>query len=72
MVEILARLKGDVTMVVIEQFTDRALNLADSVIALGQGAVIFDGAAATVTDEDVVSGMRSAVRHMQVSAETIS
>jgi ABC-type branched-subunit amino acid transport system ATPase component len=55
MFEILARLKGDVTMVVIEQFTDRALALADSVIALGRGAVLFDGPAATVTDEDVVS-----------------
>jgi branched-chain amino acid transport system ATP-binding protein len=55
MFEILARLKGDVTMVVIEQFTDRALALADSVIALGRGVVLFDGPATTVTDEDVVS-----------------
>ena len=55
MFEILARLKGDVTIVVIEQFTDRALALADSVLALGRGLVVFDGPAATVTDEDVVS-----------------
>ena len=55
MFEILARLKGDVTIVVIEQFTDRALALADSVLALGRGLVVFDGPAATVTDEDIVS-----------------
>jgi len=55
MFEILARLKGDVTMVVIEQFTDRALLLADAVMALGRGVVLFDGPAATVTDDDVVS-----------------
>ncbi len=55
MFEILARLKGEVTIVVIEQFTDRALALADSVLALGRGVVVFDGPAATVTDEDVVS-----------------
>jgi branched-chain amino acid transport system ATP-binding protein len=55
MFEIIARLKGDVTMVVIEQFTDRALALADSVVALGRGVVLFDGPAATVTDEDAVS-----------------
>ncbi len=55
MFEILARLKGEVTIVVIEQFTDRALALADSVLALGRGLVVFDGPAATVTDEDVVS-----------------
>jgi ABC-type branched-subunit amino acid transport system ATPase component len=55
MFEILARLKGEVTIVVIEQFTDRALALADSVLALGRGLVVFDGPAATVTDEDVTS-----------------
>ncbi len=55
MFEILARLKGEVTIVVIEQFTDRALALADSVLALGRGLVVFDGPAESVTDEDVVS-----------------
>jgi ABC-type branched-subunit amino acid transport system ATPase component len=55
MFEILARLKGEVTIVVVEQFTDRALALADSVLALGRGLVVFDGPAATVTDEDVTS-----------------
>jgi ABC-type branched-subunit amino acid transport system ATPase component len=55
MFEILSRLKGEVTIVVIEQFTDRALALADSVLALGRGLVVFEGPAATVTDEDVVS-----------------
>lgn len=55
MFEILARLKGDVTIVVIEQFTERALALADAVMALGRGVVLFDGPAGSVTDEDVVS-----------------
>jgi ABC-type branched-subunit amino acid transport system ATPase component len=55
MFDILARLKGDVTIIVIEQFTDRALVLADFVLALGHGSVVFDGPSATVTDEDVVS-----------------
>ena len=55
MFEILAGLKGEVTIVVIEQFTDRALALADSVLALGRGLVVFEGPASTVTDEDVVS-----------------
>ena len=35
MFEILSRLKGEVTIVVIEQFTERALALADSVLASG-------------------------------------
>jgi ABC-type branched-subunit amino acid transport system ATPase component len=55
MFEILARLKGDVTMIVIEQFTGRALELADDVIALRRGLVVFDGSAASVTDDDVAS-----------------
>ncbi len=55
MFEILARLKGDVTMIVIEQFTGRALQLADDVVALRRGLVVFDGSAASVTDDDVAS-----------------
>jgi ABC-type branched-subunit amino acid transport system ATPase component len=55
MFEILARLKGDVTIIAIEQFTERALALADAVMALGRGVVLFDGPAGAVTDEDVVS-----------------
>ena len=55
MFEILAQLKGDVTMIVIEQFTGRALELADDVVALRRGLVVFDGTAASVTDDDVAS-----------------
>jgi ABC-type branched-subunit amino acid transport system ATPase component len=55
MFEILARLKGQVTMIVVEQFTGRALELADDVVALRRGLVVFDGTASSVTDEDVAS-----------------
>jgi len=55
MFAILAGLKGQVTMLVIEQFTDRALALADNVVALRRGRVVFDDTAASVTPEDIVS-----------------
>jgi len=55
MFDILAGLKGQVTTLIIEQFTDRALEVADTVVALRRGRVVFDGPAASVTPADIVS-----------------
>lgn len=53
--EILATVKGEVTTVVIEQFAERALTLADEVIALRRGRIAFQGPTAGVTPDDVAS-----------------
>jgi len=55
MFEILRRLKERVTLVVIEQFTERALAIADTVVVLRRGAVIHTGPVGGVTDDDLVA-----------------
>jgi branched-chain amino acid transport system ATP-binding protein len=55
MFEILGELKDRITMVVIEQFTERALAIADTVAVLRRGVVIHTGPVSGVTDDDLVA-----------------
>jgi len=61
--EALARLKGECSMIVIEQYVSRALELADEVIVLSHGDVQHRGPASELTDE-----MASALYELHVEA----
>ena len=41
------------SVLLVEQFTDTALTLADEVVMLSRGTVVFEGAPSTVTDEQL-------------------
>jgi branched-chain amino acid transport system ATP-binding protein len=44
-----------VTIVVIEQFVSRAMEIADRIMVLGRGAILWSGSTGEITQEDLVS-----------------